>query len=117
MTAASTIAALRLLWELRAGGGRVWVDAGQVRYEIPRACRSAEVLARLREAKTPLLGLLGAPCPCAPCARGEEPHGPRCYCPACLDADPKWEAWRAEIAEEDRREAEERTAIQREDVS
>ena len=106
--------ALRLLWDLRRRGVRIEADGENLRITAPRGVLGDAERAALRAHKAALLGLLGAPCPCAPCARGEEPHGPRCYCAACLDADPKWEAWRAEIAEEDRREAEERRAIQQE---
>ena len=107
--------ALRLLWELRELDVRVHVEGGELRVRGSSRRMTPDLHERLVAAKPDLLRLLSEPCPCSACtAPGAEPHGPRCYCPACLDADPKWEAWRAEIAEEDRREAEERTAIQKE---
>jgi hypothetical protein len=107
--------ALRLLWALRDVGVRLWAEGGVLHYDAPPRTITDEIRRRIPEARPDLLRLLSEPCPCSACtAPGAEPHGPRCYCPACLDADPKWEAWRAEIAEEDRREAEERTAIQKE---
>lgn len=110
--------ALRLLWELRELDVRVHVEGGELLVHGSSRRLTPDLHGRLVAAKPDLLRLLTEPCPCSACTEeNAEPHGPRCYCPACLDADPKWEAWRQEVAEQDRLEAEERLAIQEEGCS
>ena len=110
--------ALRLLWELREMNIQIRVEGHDLRVHGSSRHMTSELHVRLVAAKPDLLHLLTEPCPCSACTEeNAEPHGPRCYCPACLDADPKWEAWREEIAEQDRLEAEERRAIQEEGCS
>jgi hypothetical protein len=95
-----------LLVLLRERGVRLRVDGDSLHYSARKGTMDAETVALLRLHKAGLLALLVAPCPCGPCSTpGAIPHGPRCHCGPCLDADPKWEAWRREMAEECHREA------------
>lgn len=110
--------ALRLLWALRNVGVRLWVEGGALHYDAKAGAVPAEIRARVPDVRTDLVRLLTEPCPCSACTEeNQEPHGPRCYCPACLDADPKWEAWRQELAEQGRFEKKERRAIEEEGCS
>lgn len=113
--------ALRLLWELRGLEARVRVESGALRIHGAPQIMTPHLRTRIAEARSDLLGLLSEPCRCDPCTRGEPIHGPNCYCPACVDANPKFDKYRGKADLDDAAtradaayEAEERRAIQAE---
>ncbi len=112
--------ALRLLWELRGLEARVRVEDGALRIHAAPQIMTPDLRTRIEESRADLVGLLTEPCRCDPCSRGEPPHGPNCYCLACVHADPELDKYREADAEETAAkadaeyEAAEREAIQAE---